>query len=235
MRRLTLRNYIEDDDWAGHAEFLVATHADVLDRREELDDIGYLLARWLPPTETLVPLLVNRLDDPDPWIRRRAVLLLGCVRAVEPKVRALVDDDVAGAAAVWALSRVGVVVPELAVRLDRFPPYGEADTMYVPWLADVLVPLRDNEEQLLPAVLKLLDGAEGSRRFHLLTALYAWDRGSQAPGSTRPRSLMDAHLEHCPLIVEERRDLLAAGRRMSCYAGWKAFAEDEAVRACWKV
>ncbi|MEV6236433.1 hypothetical protein [Lentzea sp. NPDC051838] len=150
MRRLTLRKFIEDDDWAGHAEFLVATHADVLDRREELDDIGYLLARWRPPTE-------------------------------------------------------------------------------------MLVPLRDNEEQLLPAVLELLDGAEGSRRFHLLTALYAWDRGSLAPGSTRPRSLMDTHLEHCPLIVEDRRDLLAAGRRMSCYAGWKAFAEDEAVRACWKV
>ncbi|MEU4929743.1 hypothetical protein AB0G54_25115 [Streptomyces yokosukanensis] len=171
------------------------TTGDTLLCRVALDKAWRLLVLRPSTAAALLPLAGTLLSHPDDGVRYRAAHLLAVLgsqaASCADALAALLDDPgeaeflegTVGDHARWALTRVGDprALPGLIERL--YEPYrGQYSRGYVggdprlPEVEDVLTPLRDHAEVLLPSVRKLLrdDGAGGPLTCSFLEVLTAW-------------------------------------------------------------
>ncbi|MET8773031.1 HEAT repeat domain-containing protein [Streptomyces sp. NPDC004658] len=163
---------------------LLADHPDDEQRTGALAQAGAHLARWRSPAAALLPAVAARLDDPSPEVRYRAAELLACLgpaaAAHADEVAALLDDtgarstrwrETVAEAAVWALARMNDprCVPVLTGLLtgersgfaegSAYFPAEDWHTVVLPALDEVLLPLSDHADALLPALRERLDTA----------------------------------------------------------------------------
>ena len=168
------------------------------ERVAALDQAAALMAEWRSAGPALGGLLVERLHDEDAEVRFRAAFLLGC--APQPGVADLLAGlagDTAmrdsrmrvtvGDAAVWALARLGDerCVPAIVERLTgprqgfEWNPafFGGRDWpgFWLPSVEELLGPLREHADRLLPAVLaRLTDADHPHRIFAICRLLSEW-------------------------------------------------------------
>ncbi|MFE5587955.1 HEAT repeat domain-containing protein [Kitasatospora sp. NPDC056531] len=180
---------------------LLADHPDPEQRASALALAGGLLSRWHSPVPDLLPGIAARLADPDTEVRFRAVELIACLgpaaAAHADPVAELLDDTAARAdrtgetvadAAVWALARLNDprCVPVLAERLTggrigfgtgsgHSPRYVNTHWAELPGLHELLIPLRDHAEALVPAIRARLRGTDRPQLVRsLCQVLEAW-------------------------------------------------------------
>ncbi|MFK8907195.1 hypothetical protein [Streptomyces sp. YS-3] len=186
-------------------------NGDTLLCRAALDEGWKLLVVRPSAASSLLPLAGALLAEPDDGVRYRAAHLLAVLgsRAVPyaDELAALLDDPgeaeflegTIGDHARWALTRIGDerALPGLVERL--YAPYrGGYSRGYVegeprlPEVENVLIPLQEHAEVLLPAVRRLLreDGVGGSLTCCFLEVLTAWGP-SAAPALPEVVALLD--------------------------------------------
>ncbi|WBP85052.1 HEAT repeat domain-containing protein [Kitasatospora cathayae] len=155
---------------------LLADHPDPEQRASALSVAGALLSHRRSPTPLLLPDIAARLADPVPEVRYRATELLACLGPAaadhRDAVAELLDDPgtfrsygTVADAAVWALARMGDprCVPALVDRLtgprlgfdsssSRHSRLGNSHWPHLPALHELLIPLREHAEELVPAI-----------------------------------------------------------------------------------
>ncbi|QNP75444.1 hypothetical protein IAG44_42620 [Streptomyces roseirectus] len=174
---------------------LLADHPDDEQRIGALSRAGTLLSSWRSPARALLPLLAERLTDPVPEVRYRAVELLACLgpaaTAYADDVAALLDDtatrttyqgESVADAAVWALARMNDprCLPALTACVAATRPGFGAGTGYLgtglahcpglPALPEILLRLPDHAQRLLPAIITTDD----DRLLRLCATLAVW-------------------------------------------------------------
>ncbi|MEU3397106.1 hypothetical protein [Streptomyces filamentosus] len=170
-------------------------HGDPLLCRTALDEAWRLLVVRPSAAAGLLPLAGALLADPDDGVRYRAAHLLAVLgpeaAPYADGLAALVDDPgeeeylegSVGDHARWALNRIGDPrgLPELVERLyapyrDRYSRAYVLGDPRLPEIEEVLIPLREHAETLLPAVRELLrdPGADGPLARCFLEVLQAW-------------------------------------------------------------
>ncbi|WP_145794515.1 HEAT repeat domain-containing protein [Kitasatospora atroaurantiaca] len=193
-------------DPASATEFvsrLAAPPADADVRRAALAQAGSLLSQWRSPTPSLLPLLAQSLEDPHPEVRLEAAHLLAALgRDAAPnadELAARLNDTGTGTRrsgttvgdnALWGLTRLHDprCLPGLVERLYAtqkvFATHGSGyprDSFYYPTLPgihEVLIPLREYADVLLPSIRELMkhavavDDWEANRAF--AQVLEAW-------------------------------------------------------------
>ena len=156
-----------------------------------LEQVGLMMLRSRRETHALLPELVDLLDDASSEIRAGAAHLFAAAGpAASPFADRLADavhdpDERVASAAIWALTRqddarvVPHVIASVEGRPERFPisrcydtePIYSLDDM--PGLADVLAPMRDHAEELMPALRRRLSQTVDVPEFHTLTEVLA--------------------------------------------------------------
>ncbi|WP_245931777.1 HEAT repeat domain-containing protein [Actinokineospora auranticolor] len=162
---------------------------------------GRVLADWRSAGESLLPLLVDHLDDGLPEVRYRATALLACLgrEAERYADRVALEDDgryrrvTVGDAAVWALARFGDArcVPGLVERLsgDRLGFSCSSvhfdrsvDMLGQPGIHEVLVPLRAYADDLVDAVAgRLTTCDDPALAVNLCSVVAAWGCAAALP------------------------------------------------------
>ncbi|WP_037680378.1 hypothetical protein [Streptomyces albus] len=164
---------------------LLRDHPDADQRIGALSQAAGLLAEWRSPAAALLPALRARLDDPAPEVRFRAVELLACLgpaaAAHADEAAALLGDTAARATrkgetvaegALWALARMndprcvpGLIEamagarPGFAWGSSGYPVTAGRHYAVLPGLHEVLGPLTDHAEALVPAIVAQLETA----------------------------------------------------------------------------
>ncbi|MER7578846.1 HEAT repeat domain-containing protein [Kitasatospora sp. NPDC097691] len=174
---------------------LLADHPDPEQRAGALGQAGGLLSRWRSAVPAVLPAVAARLDDPDTEVRYRSVELIACLGSAgadhADAVAALLDDtatrstrtgEAVREAAVWALARLGdprcvPAVVDLVAAGGRATAFGTAavhHTRYgthhyseLPGIHELLTPLREHADALLPSIRAHLRSAHlRSARLH---------------------------------------------------------------------
>ncbi|MER7668102.1 HEAT repeat domain-containing protein [Kitasatospora sp. NPDC096128] len=254
---------------------LLADHPDAEQRAGALSLAGWLLSHRRSHTPHLLPGIATRLTDPDPEVRFRATELLACLgpdaAAHGDAAAGLLDDGGAfgnggtvANAAVWALARMGDqrCVAALVDRLTgRFtgPPLGfSCSSGYrsrlgsthwpeLPALHEVLIPLQDHAERLVPAIrVRLRDadhpqlvpslcevlsawgplaGAALPELLALLDGESTWMHAATALGSIGPAggAAHDALRSRAVTEVAAAATAEATGGRLADLAAWAAY------------
>lgn len=155
-----------------------------------------VLREWRTADEEVVPLVADRLSDPDPGTKKLAISILAGFGTLASNYAdsifdalhaSNVEDQDLTEAAVWALSAVRDprCVPPVARLLltGKFsyrvlPVYfpEEFEGFDLPTLAEVLIPLRAHAGELLPPILRLLAAEDSGCRVReqLLAVLESW-------------------------------------------------------------
>ncbi|MFB9482526.1 hypothetical protein ACFFSH_24575 [Streptomyces filamentosus] len=170
-------------------------HGDPLLCRTALDEAWRLLVVRPSVAAALLPLAGALLADPDDGVRYRAAHLLAVLgpeaAPYADGLAALLDDPgeeeylegTVGDHARWALNRIGDPrgLPDLVERLyapyrDRYSRAYVLGDPRLPEIEEVLIPLREHAQTLLPAVRELLrdPGADGPLTRCFLEVLQAW-------------------------------------------------------------
>lgn len=181
-----------------------------------LAEAAHVLSRWISPTSALVPVLADHLDDPRPEVRLPAVHLLAALgpaaNGYADEIAALTGDTATGTdrsdstvgdAAVWALARLRDerCLPGLLDRLTGnrlgfgLAPAYSSSRLYqlsLPDVREVLAPLEDHLDTLLPAIRGLLSGRP-RLAVALCRTLVGWGRLA-APATPELVELLDGDI-----------------------------------------
>ncbi|MFJ9453712.1 HEAT repeat domain-containing protein [Kitasatospora sp. NPDC101447] len=181
---------------------LLAEHPDPEQRIGALGQAGGLLSRWRSAVPAVLPAVAARLDDPDTEVRFRSVELLACLGSAAADhadaVAALLDDtatrstragEAVREAAVWALARIGdprcvPAVVDLVTAGGRATAFGAAGVHHarfgthhypqLPGIHELLAPLREHADALLPSIRAHLRGSAPTLARPLCEVLAGW-------------------------------------------------------------
>jgi HEAT repeat protein len=170
-----------EHDPVARTTFTLAFEQDTDDPEQRVDvlaQMGELLSQWRSPAPSVIPALIERLDDPVVEVRSRAVHLLASLRTGADHLAEKLDDqgvrstrsgETVGMAAAWGLAwmKDSRCLPRLTDQIAS-GDFGTTSNHYgrdfylpaLPGIHEVLSPLAGHAETLLPAIRARLRSAD---------------------------------------------------------------------------